>query len=208
MSDQEELLHDDDYQSAAFHPKSIILTFMLMGVGSLFVALSAAYVYNRVQHPEIPPVKLPPLFLVNTLILLASSYTLIQAKKAYRADDTAGYKQNLVYTLILSAVFFVAQCIAWRILFANDINFQHSNTASYLIIISIVHLVHVIAGIPFLAVFYYTARKRMIEPVSVLVYFSDPAKQLDLRLLTVYWHFLDALWIYLVIFFGISYFIK
>jgi len=205
---EDNLLHEDDYQSAAFHPKSIILTLMLMGVGALFVALSAAYVYNRVQHPEIPPIKLPPMFLFNTLILLGSSYTLIQAKKAYHADDTNGYKRFLVYTLILSGVFFVAQCIAWNMLFAQDINFKHSNTASYLIIISIVHLVHVIAGIPFLAYFYYVARKRMIEPVSVLVYFSDPAKQLSLRLLTVYWHFLDALWIYLVLFFGISYFIK
>jgi len=205
---EKDLLREDDYQPTAFHPKSIMLTLMLMGVGALFVALSAAYVYNRVQHPEIPPIKLPPLFLINTLILLGSSYTLIQAKKAYRADNTEGYKQNLIYTLILSGIFFVAQCIAWRILFANDINFQHSNTASYLIIISIVHLLHVVAGIPFLAVFYYTAKKRMVEPVSVLIYFSDPAKKLNLRLLTVYWHFLDALWIYLVIFFGISYFIK
>jgi Heme/copper-type cytochrome/quinol oxidase, subunit 3 len=205
---EKDLLREDDYQPTAFHPKSIMLTLMLMGVGALFVALSAAYVYNRVQHPEIPPIKLPPLFLINTLILLGSSYTLIQAKKAYRADNTEGYKQNLIYTLILSGIFFVAQCIAWRILFANDINFQHSNTASYLIIISIVHLLHVVAGIPFLAVFYYTAKKRMVEPVSVLIYFSDPAKKLNLRLLTVYWHFLDALWIYLVIFFGISYFIN
>jgi len=204
---EEDLLHEDDYQSAAFHPKSIILTLMLMGVGSLFVALSGAYVYSRVQHPEIPPIKLPPMFLFNTLILLGSSYTLIQAKKAYRADNTAGYKLYLVYTLILSAVFFVAQCIAWNLLFAQEINFQHSNTASYLIIISIVHLLHVVAGIPALGYFYYVARKRMVEPVSVLIYFSDPAKQLSLRLLTVYWHFLDALWIYLVIFFGISYFI-
>ena len=146
---EEDFLSEDDYQPAAFHPKSIMMTLMLMGVGALFVALSAAYVYNRVQHPEIPPIKLPPLFLVNTLILLGSSYTLIQAKKAYRADDTEGYKQFLIYTLILSGIFFVAQCIAWRILFANDINFQHSNTASYLIIISIVHLLHVVAGILF-----------------------------------------------------------
>ena len=133
---------------------------------------------------------------------------MIQAKKAYRADDTEGYKKNLLFTLSLSILFFIAQFIAWQILFANDINFQHSNTASYLIIISITHLVHVIAGIPFLAVFYYNARKRMVEPVSVLVYFSDPAKKLNLRLLTVYWHFLDALWIYLVVFFGLSYFIQ
>ncbi len=208
MMTEEDLLREDDYQSAAFHPRSIILTLMLMGVGALFVALSAAYIYNRVQHPEIPPIKLPTLFILNTLILLASSYTLIQAKKAYKADDTEGYKKHLLYTLLLSGLFFIAQCIAWKILFSNNINFQHSNTASYLIIISIVHLAHVIAGIPFLAVFYYTARKRMVEPVSVLVYFSDPAKKLNLRLLTVYWHFLDALWIYLVVFFGISYFIQ
>ena len=45
----------------------------------------------------------------------------------------------------------------------------------------------------------------MKEPVSVLVYFSDPEKRLKLRLLTIYWHFLDGLWIYLVLFFWVNY---
>ena len=40
----------------------------------------------------------------------------------------------------------------------------------------------------------------MREPVSVLIYFSDPEKRLKLRMLTMYWHFMDALWIYLVVF--------
>jgi len=63
-------------------------------------------------------------------------------------------------------------------------------------------------GIPFLAWFYWMAKKKMVEPVSVLVYFSDPEKKLRLRLLTIYWHFLDGLWIYLVLFFWINYLIK
>jgi cytochrome c oxidase subunit 3 len=68
-------------------------------------------------------------------------------------------------------------------------------------------LAHVIAGLPFLVMFYRTACKRMVDPVTVLVYFSDPEKRLKLRLLTVYWHFLDGLWIYLVLFLGINYWI-
>jgi cytochrome c oxidase subunit 3 len=52
--------------------------------------------------------------------------------------------------------------------------------------------------------FAITAYKRMKEPVSVLIYFSDPAKKRKLNLLTTYWHFLDALWIYLVLFFLIN----
>jgi cytochrome c oxidase subunit 3 len=67
-----------------------------------------------------------------------------------------------------------------------------------------VHLAHVVAGLPVLIRFYVIAKKRMIDPVTVLVYFSDPEKRLKLRLLTVYWHFLDVLWIYLVVFFGIN----
>jgi cytochrome c oxidase subunit 3 len=62
-------------------------------------------------------------------------------------------------------------------------------------------------GLPFLYLFYRAAKKYMIDPVTVLVYFSDPEKRLKLRLLTIYWHFLDLLWIYLVLFFGINMFV-
>jgi cytochrome c oxidase subunit III len=40
--------------------------------------------------------------------------------------------------------------------------------------------------------------------VSVLIYFSDPDKRLGLLLLARYWHFLDLLWIYLVLFLGLN----
>ena len=100
------------------------------------------------------------------------------------------------------------QYVGWQQLFNQNILINSDNSASYLYIISGMHFAHVIAGLPFLGLFLYKAYKKMKEPVSVLVYFSDPEKRLKLRLLTVYWHFLDALWVYLVLFFWINYLLR
>lgn len=189
------------------HPHYILMALGLAGITFLFLGFSAAYLYNRVQQ-GIPPVKMPPLFYWNTLILLASSYMMIRSKRSYLADDTAGYKLNLTVTLILSIVFLIAQIFAWYQLVESDIFINHSTMASYLYLISIAHFAHVIAGIPFLAYFLYIAVKRMKSPVSVLIYFSDKDKKRKLDILTIYWHFLDILWIYLVVFFLINWLIQ
>lgn len=197
----------NEYQSFAFHPYNVMLALVLFGLTALFLALSVAFIYSRVQS-DLPPIKLPTIFIFNTLILLASSYTMIRAKGAYKADDTEGYKRLLLITILLSIAFLIAQIYGWRELFQQDILIASDNSASYLYVISGLHFAHVIFGIPFLGSFLYQAHKYMREPVSVLVYFSDPAKLLRLRLLTIYWHFLDGLWIYLVLFFWINYLIR
>jgi cytochrome c oxidase subunit III len=186
-----------------FHPKRIMLFILLVGLTFLFLALTVSYVYIRVTN-AVPPVQVPVLFFLNTLILVASSYTMIQARKAYLDDETDVYQRNLLRTMQLSLAFTVLQIIAWIWLFQQNINLGTSTTAAFLYVISFVHLAHVLAGLPFLYQFYRTAKKRMIDPVTVLVYFSDPEKRLKLQLLTIYWHFLDALWIYLVLFFAVN----
>ena len=189
------------------HPHSIFITLILGGISACFLGLSVSFIYSRVQG-QIPPVSLPSLFYFNSLLLMASSYFLIKAKRAYKSDSIAPFKQALLITLILTILFLFLQIIAWWQLFYGSVPVDHSTTASYLYVISGLHFVHVIAGIPFLATFLYTANKNLSEPVSVLIYFSDIDKRRRLNLLTIYWHFLDALWIYLVIFFAINYWIS
>ena len=183
----------------AFHPFNIIMILTLVGIAVLFLAFSGAFIYSRMQS-DLPPVDVPWMFIVNSVVLLASSYTIGLAKKAYVKDDTEAYKRALVWTMGLSTVFLVLQIIAWQQLFAQDIFPHTDNSAGYLYVLSGMHFAHVIFGLPFIFGFYLVARKRMREPVSVLVYFSDPEKRLKLRMLTMYWHFMDALWIYLVVF--------
>lgn len=199
--------HSRQQDEFLFHPKNLMLFILLFGLSALFLALTIAYMYTRITM-QVPPVQIPVLFIFNTLILLGSSWMMIRAKRCYLNDDTEGYQQNLKYTIWLSLFFMVMQTVAWWWLFRNNVRIDNSSTTvQYLYVISFVHLAHVIAGLPFLMLFYRKAKKNMVDPVTVLVYFSDPEKRLKLRLLTIYWHFLDGLWIYLVLFFGINYLI-
>ena len=197
----------DEYENLAFHPYNILMFLMLFGICALFLSLSAAFIYTRVQA-DLPPVKLPSIFILNTLVLIGSSYTLHQAKKMFKADDTEGYKTMILYTVILSFVFLFLQFIGWYQLLASDYFIGKDNSTSYLYLISFVHFAHVVAGLPFLMMFLRAARKQMKDPVTVLIYFSDPAKRLRLRLISIYWHFLDILWVYLVLFFWVNWLIR
>ncbi len=185
------------------HPHSLALGLLLAGITALFLAFSGAYLYARIQNGT-APIKLPFLFVANSIILIASSYTIVKAMSDYKSDNTVMYKRHLTMTLILTVVFLVSQCVAWKQLYNSGVFVNHSNLTSYLYLISIVHFAHVIIGIPFLAFFLKDCIQRMKEPVSVLVYFSDEAKKRKLKLITTYWHYLDALWIYLVVFFLVN----
>lgn len=207
MSQSTEETQYDEYQNFSFHPHNIYLMLLLFSLSILFLSLTGAFVYTRVQN-GLPPVQLPWLFGFNTVILLGSSWSMMQAKKAYLDDQTERYQGMLILTIVLSLVFMFAQFLAWVQLFNREILISSDPSAGYLYVISALHFAHVIGGLPFLGLFLWKAYKYMKEPVSVLVYFSDPEKRLRLRLLTIYWHFLDILWIYLVVFFYVNYLIQ
>ena len=194
----------NDFRSLPTHPYSIMMYILLVGLTMIFLGLSAAYLYTRVTT-GVEPIKIPWLFLFNTLALSASSWMLKKAKLFYKNDDTEGYQRALWGTLILTILFVALQFLAWKILWAENPNLYNGNMRDYVWAISIIHFFHILGGLPFFLIFLYTAYTRMKEPVSVLVYFSDPLKQLRLRLLTLYWQFLDYLWIYLIVFFWLNY---
>lgn len=201
-------IHSEYERNFAFHPWNVMLILFLIAITGLFLALSVAFIYTRFEK-EVDPIPIPWLFGFNTLILLASSWTMLRAKEAYKNDNTFKYKQHLLTTLLLSIIFLVMQIIAWNQLFSQEIFLDPTNNgANYLYLLSGLHFAHVVAGLPFLFIFYQKAKKEMKEPITVLVYFSDPEKRLKLRLLSIYWHFLDILWVFLVIFLLVNYLLK
>jgi cytochrome c oxidase subunit III len=188
------------------HPQYIIITLVIAGISALFLGFTGAYIYNRVQQ-GVAPVNIPPLFYFNSILIIASSITLIYAKKRYEMDDTPMFKVALWITLLLTITFLFMQIQAWGQLQAANVSLTSSTLASYMYLISGLHFLHLVAGIPFLVYFIHSAHKRMKDPVTVLIYFSDPDKKRELNLLNIYWHFLDGLWLYLILFFLINYMI-
>ena len=195
-----------DERNFLIHPQQIIVYLLLAGITALFLGFSFSYLYNRIQT-GMEPVNLPPLFYFNTLLLIASSLILMKAKRYYLDDDTLKYQIMLVIAFVLTLFFLAFQILAWKQLLDNNISLTHNNLASYMYLISGLHFAHVVGGLPFLGYFIWQSHKHMKEPVTVLIYFSDPAKKRKLNLLTTYWHFLDFLWIYLIIFFLANYLI-
>ncbi len=185
------------------HTHHIVLALLLFGITALFLSCTVAYVYTRVEHGA-PSLGLPPVFLFNTLLLIGGSLALRRASRAFDEDQPSTYKQALLLTLGLTVLFLAAQLFGWKQLIDQQIAINRDNSASYLYLISALHFVHVIGGLPFLVTFYLKAHKRVAEPVGALVYFSEPSRKLRLRLITWYWHFLDIVWIYLVLFFYIN----
>lgn len=176
------------------------LFLLLLSLSMLFLAFSIGYVFTRNQSGA-DGVYLPPIFILNSFILLASSWSIHKANKAYREDDTKGYQNALTITMALTIAFMGAQLVGWFGFRDTLVGENIGNGVNYLYAISGLHFAHIIGGLPFLSVFLYNAYKKMEEPMTVLLYFSDPVKRMHLQLLTIYWHFLDGLWIFLVVFF-------
>jgi len=195
-----------DERNFLIHPQQIIVYLLLAGITALFLGFSFSYLYNRIQT-GMEPVNLPPLFYFNTLLLIGASFILVKAKRFYLDDETSKYQTMLVIAFVLTLCFLVFQIMAWQQLLDNNISLTHNNLASYMYVISGLHFAHVVGGLPFLGYFIWQSIKHMKEPVTVLIYFSDPAKKRKLNLLTTYWHFLDILWIYLIVFFLANYLI-
>ncbi len=198
----------NDFSSLRTHPFSIMMYLFLASLTMIFVGLTASYMYTRFDSHQ-PPIKIPFLFLFNTVVLYSSSWLLGEAKKKYESDDTHGYQRMLLFTILVTFLFMGLQYIGWEILVKENPNlFKGGNLSGYVYAISIIHVFHILGGLPFFLIFFYKALTRMRDPVTVLIYFTDPIKQLQLKLLSRYWHFLDYLWIYLMFFFWINYFVQ
>ncbi len=181
----------------------LYLYLLLLSLSILFAVFAIAYVSTRAAHGN-SGVYLPPIFVINSVFLLAGSWMINLANNAYKSDNTSNYQKALIGTFALTVIFMVFQFLGWTYYFDVMMGNNIGIGKQYLYAISGLHFAHVVAGMPFLLLFIITAYRRMKEPVSVLVYFSDPDKLLRLELLTIYWHFLDILWLILVLFFLVN----
>ena len=79
-------------------------------------------------------------------------------------------------------------------------NAEHGNGGGYLVLLSSMHILHIIGGLIPLGMSVFKAWRRQRNPVLQVLYDADPESVFRFRLLTIYWHFIDGLWLYLYLF--------
>ena len=177
-------------QRKKIHPHKFTLWVALGSIIMMFAGLTSAYVVKRDQ-PGWTTFSIPKAFWYSTVVILTSSLTIQMALKAFKEREMQRYRNLLTTTAILGILFVVLQWTGFRQIWNTGITFKGSGGGQFLYIIAGLHAVHVLGGILALIVMFvkaYASKVRSYNSVPV-------------ELMSTYWHFVDLLWIYLLIFF-------
>jgi cytochrome c oxidase subunit 3 len=180
-------------QKRKIHPHKFTLWVAIGSILMMFAGLTSAYIVKRSQASWLM-IEIPMMFWYSTATILASSVTVQLALKALKKREMINYRRLLVVTAVLGVLFIVLQVAGFRQFAAQDIRLvgAGSNASySFLLAISGLHGIHVLGGVVALVVIAIRALNS-----STKSYSSVP-----LEIAATYWHFVDALWIYLFIFF-------
>ncbi len=160
----------------------ILLTAIIM----LFAGLSSAYIVLR-GTPTWQNIELPSLLWPNTAILLMSSIAIELSRRAVRRSDARSMKRWLGVSGALGLAFIAGQLAAWRQLVNAGVYLPSTLQSSFFYILTGLHALHLLGGVIALSLILAMAFKNRLSPLN-----HEP-----LKLCAMYWHVMDALWIYL-----------
>ena len=173
--------------------KKMMLWFGIVSLLMAFAGWTSAYIVSSSREDWMSDLALPTSFYWSTGIIILSSITYILAKKAVQQNRKSACTNFLWATLVLGIVFIFLQFNGFSEMVAQGYYFTGPTSnikLSYVFLIATVHIVHVIAGIISLLVVLYNQIKGK---------YSD-TNYLGLSLGATFWHFLDLLWVYLMLF--------
>jgi cytochrome c oxidase subunit 3 len=168
----------------------LLVILALIASTMLFSGLIGSLVFLRGATLVWPPAgtpPLPPLLWVNSLLVLASSATLVLAHVAQRRGRAAALKAWLCATLLLAASFLALQLHFWRTLTAAGFRPELNNFAGKYYLLTYTHFGHALAGFLLLLIVTWRALAG-----------AAPARlNVGLDLAAYVWHFVDVAWIFI-----------
>ncbi len=172
------------------HPHKFVMWVAIGSILMMFAGLTSAYIVksNQASWQE---VIMPKIFWVSTAVILISSLTVQMALRSFKQREMNQYRRLIAVTFVLGIAFVVLQCIGFVQLWDQSITLKGSGAGQFLYVIFGLHAVHVLGGVIALMVMFMKAffgKTKLYSSVPVEV-------------AATYWHFVDALWIYLLVFF-------
>ncbi|HSJ12102.1 MAG TPA: cytochrome c oxidase subunit 3 [Gillisia sp.] len=173
--------------------KKMMLWFGIISMVMMFAGLTSAYVVSKNRPDWISGFDLPPSLYWSTLVIILSSITFIFAKKSIEKDNRKNGTMFLLATLLLGIIFVILQFQSFAEIISAGYYFTGSEstiTTSFIYVVVLVHLAHLLAGLIVLLVVIYNHFKQRYHS----------GQMLGLELGATFWHFLDILWVYLFLF--------
>lgn len=174
-----------------FGPKKFVVWMFVVTSTIMFGGWTSYYIVFTAGKGKGHGLVLPDLFMYSTIVLLLSSITLFLATRALKHRKKGTQRLFLWLTLGLGLAFGVFQFNAWSSLYQSGAALVNNNAAiSMIYIVSGFHLLHIFAGICFVLNTLVSSYKEV--PAERAVYYQE--------ITSIFWHFIDILWIYLYVF--------
>lgn len=173
------------------NPKLGIWLFLASEV-MLFGSLFAAYVLLRVgaaAWPDQSAVLSVPLATLNTVILIASSGTMVLAWASLKNGRWPGFRVYMGLTLLLGALFLVVKAFEYYGKLSQGMVPATSNFLGLYFTLTGLHALHVVAGLIVNAYLWLPGAR---------LWRSHPVLYTNrVEIAGLYWHFVDLVWIFL-----------
>jgi cytochrome c oxidase subunit 3 len=159
-----------------------------------FAGLTSAYVISM-RRDDWVSFDLPQAFYISTALIVLSSITLILSQRFIKSDKRQLSLIFVVLTLLLGIGFVWQQYVGFNQLKSIGLFFtgpESTVSTSFIIGITFLHVLHILAGVIVLLVVIYNHFKFKYKPNDLLGF----------KLGAIFWHFVDVLWIYLFFFFS------
>ncbi len=164
----------------------------LFSITALFATIVIAYMVRAQTRSHWTPIHIPSLLWASTVLIVLSSGTLEVARRAFAAYRSRAYTRWLAVTFFLGLGFLLLQAMSLRQLVLQGAYLRQNPHSSLLYVITAVHGFHLLGGL--LALFYmiYRASLRTNDVRADL-----RAQRGVVSVSSVYWHYLDLLWVLL-----------
>ena len=130
---------------------------------------------------------MPKMLPVSTALILISSVSIAIARRMLGQGKARQYRNWLLSTGILGVGFLVSQLISWKELVAQGIYLASNPHSSFFYLLTALHGLHLLGGI--LALGYVSVRDWRRSRIT---------KAIAASLVSIYWHFMDGLWLFLL----------
>ncbi|MGJ8548817.1 cytochrome c oxidase subunit 3 [Winogradskyella wichelsiae] len=176
--------------------KKMMIWFAIGSLIMSFAGLLSAFIVSskqRLNEDWLVDFQLPRSFFISLILILISSLTFILAKRALEKNKMQLVSMYLLVTLALGIAFIFSQFKGFGEIISDGYYFTGptSNiTMSYIYVIAILHIAHVIAGLICLIVVIYNHFKQKYNSNNMLGF----------ELASNFWHFIDVLWVVLFLF--------
>ncbi|HYW43387.1 MAG TPA: cytochrome c oxidase subunit 3 [Bryobacteraceae bacterium] len=166
--------------------------FVLLAASTMvFAAFTSAFVVRRGLSDDWATMPKPPILLVNTVVLLVSSFVLDQSRRALKAGDRAQFNLWWTGATALGIAFLAGQSVAWLQLKNAGIFVATNPSSSFFYVLTAAHAFHLLGGVA--ALVYVDVQAWRLR--------LGPAKRTAIDVTAIFWHFLDGLWLYLMLLF-------